>query len=384
MKSLPIRRRSLLLAGSGAAALSALGCLDPNKSQKPHGKSPLARLPGSEASVVEQFALGSRWKTFDPFLFCVHHEDAYPKANLAMGPAASLAGRELGSDFAGKDGWRMYHGDAVPGFPRHPHRGFETVTVTRQGLIDHSDSMGATARYGFGDVQWMTAGKGIVHAEMFPLLEQAEPNPAELFQIWLNLPRRDKFVDPHFTMFWKDDIPEVTLEDDRGRKSVVRVIAGQLAGKQAPKPPPNSFASREEAELAVWSIRMQAGARLRLSAPAANVDRTMYFFRGTELSVDGRAVTGRSGLRLLRGAAVELVAGSDEVELLLLQGRPIGEPVAQRGPFVMNEERELQQAWQDYRKDQFGGWPWGSTEPVHPREEGRFAVHADGRRERGT
>ena len=123
-----------------------------------------------------------------------------------------------------------------------------TVTVTRRGLIDHSDSMGATARYGFGDVQWMTAGKGIVHAEMFPLLNQTEPNPAELFQIWLNLPRRDKFVDPHFTMFWNGSIPEVTVQDDRGRSSVVRVIAGELSGKRGEKPPPNSYAAREDAE----------------------------------------------------------------------------------------------------------------------------------------
>ncbi|MCU0659847.1 MAG: pirin family protein, partial [Polyangiaceae bacterium] len=107
----------------------------------------------------------------DPFLFCVHHDDAYPAGNERLGPATSLAGRNIGSDFAGKDGWNMYHGDVVPGFPQHPHRGFETVTVVRRGLVDHSDSMGARARYGGGDTQWLTAGKGIVHAEMFPLLD---------------------------------------------------------------------------------------------------------------------------------------------------------------------------------------------------------------------
>src|SRR3569833_2917046 len=147
--------------------------------------------------------LGSPWQTVDPFLFCVYHQDAYPAGNDAMGPATSLAGRDIGQDFAGKDGWRMYHGDTVPGFPRHPHRGFETVTIVRQGLIDHSDSLGATARFGGGDVQWLTAGKGISHCEMFPLVNATEPNPAELFQIWLNLPARDKLVDPHFTMLWE-------------------------------------------------------------------------------------------------------------------------------------------------------------------------------------
>src|ERR1044071_1774244 len=125
--------------------------------------------------------LGFPWETADPFLFCVYHNDAYPAGNDAMGPAASLAGRDIGQDFAGKDGWRMYHGQIVPGFPRHPHRGFETVTVTRRGFIDHSDSLGATARYGDGAVQWMTAGSGIVHAEMFPLLNPSGQEPAELF-----------------------------------------------------------------------------------------------------------------------------------------------------------------------------------------------------------
>jgi redox-sensitive bicupin YhaK (pirin superfamily) len=96
-----------------------------------------------------------------------------------MGPAASLAGRQLGQDFEGKDGWRMYHGEDVPGFPGHPHRGFETITIVRSGYIDHSDSLGAAARYGRGDVQWLTAGRGILHAEMFPLIERQRGNPLE-------------------------------------------------------------------------------------------------------------------------------------------------------------------------------------------------------------
>ena len=160
------------------------------------------------SAVVETFRLGNPpWPTLDPFLFAVHHDDTYPAGNADLGPAASLEGRELGMDFAGKDGWRMYHGDVVPGFPQHPHRGFETVTIVRRGLIDHSDSLGAAARFGGGDVQWLTAGKGIVHSEMFPLLDRSGPNPLELFQIWLNLPSSDKLVEPHFAMLWDRDIP---------------------------------------------------------------------------------------------------------------------------------------------------------------------------------
>src|SRR5262245_59516556 len=157
--------------------------------------------------ILEQIPLGFPWPAVDPFLFCVHHDDAYPAGNEKLGPAASLAGRKLGQDFELKDGFRMYHGLTVPGFPQHPHRGFETVTIARRGLIDHSDSLGAAARFGRGDVQWLTAGAGIVHSEMFPLLDASGPNPVELFQIWLNLPAEDKLVPPHFAMLWGPQIP---------------------------------------------------------------------------------------------------------------------------------------------------------------------------------
>ena len=111
-----------------------------------------------ESPVLSIAPLGFPWATIDPFLFCVHHDDRYPKANDRW--AGGVAGRpQLGQDFAGKDGWRMYHGSTVPGFPPHPHRGFETVTIVRRGLIDHSDSLGAAARFGRGDVQWLTAGR---------------------------------------------------------------------------------------------------------------------------------------------------------------------------------------------------------------------------------
>src|SRR6266481_2679709 len=196
--------------------------------------------------VLESAPLGFQWATIDPFLFCVHHLDHYPAGNAEMGPDASLAGRDLGMDMTGRDGWRMYHGTTVPGFPQHPHRGFETVTYVRRGLVDHSDSLGATARFGRGDVQWLTAGKGIVHCEMFPLVDRDAPNPCELFQIWLNLPAADKLVDPYFTMFWDDDIPRVVAKDDDGRTTRVTVIAGPLDDARPPTPPPSSWASRAE------------------------------------------------------------------------------------------------------------------------------------------
>jgi len=327
--------------------------------------------------------LGFPWQPSDPFLFCVHHDDAYPAGNEAMGPDAPLTGRDLGQDFAGKDGWRMYHGRKVPGFPSHPHRGFETVTIVRRGLIDHSDSLGAAARFGEGDVQWLTAGGGIVHAEMFPLLERSKPNPLELFQIWLNLPAADKMVEPHFAMLWGKDIPHVEQVDPAGRTTSVTVVAGQLGGRRAPPPPPHSWASHAEADVAIWCIRMATGATWTLpAAAAASTKRTAFFFEGPSLRVGGALVKQHAALDLRGDLPVSLEAGDAACELLLLQGRPIGEPVVQYGPFVMNTRHEIQQAMADYQRTQFGGWPWKSDDPVHPREEGRFARHADGKVER--
>jgi redox-sensitive bicupin YhaK (pirin superfamily) len=337
----------------------------------------------NDDAVLRIKPLGFPWETADPFLFCVHHDDHYPAGNERMGPAASLSGRALGQDFEPDNDWRMYHGEVVPGFPQHPHRGFETVTIVRRGLIDHSDSLGATARFGGGDVQWLTAGKGICHSEMFPLIDRQNANPLELFQIWLNLPRADKLVDPHFTMLWSQDIPTQVLTDEGGRETAVTVIAGRLEGTKAPpSPPPHSWASRPDTEVAIWTIKMSADARWTLPAAARGTNRTLYFFRGSALEVAGRAVPPYHGAELRGDAAVALVNGPDESELLLLQGRPIAEPVVQHGPFVMNTRAEIQQAFIDYQRTQFGGWPWPSDDPVHAREAGRFARHADGKVEK--
>jgi redox-sensitive bicupin YhaK (pirin superfamily) len=327
--------------------------------------------------------LGFQWKTPDPFLFCVHHDDAYPAGNTKLGPKASLEGRNIGSDFARKDGWRMYHGDVVPGFPQHPHRGFETVTVVRRGLVDHADSLGAAARYGGGDVQWLTAGNGIVHAEMFPLLDASGPNPLELFQIWLNLPSIDKLVAPHFSMLWNDRIPRVALVDSGGKTTEVTVIAGSLGPKAAASPPPKSWAARAANDVAIWTIKMPANARVVLPPAANGSNRTLYFFRGKDLRIGSRAVSVNSGVELVADAQAPIENGEEESELLMLQGRPIGEPVVQRGPFVMNTPQEIQRAYSDYRATGFGGWPWPSQAPVHDREL-RFARHADGRFEKAT
>ncbi len=325
-------------------------------------------------SIRDLVQLGFPWEGFDPFLFTVHHLDEYPPGNDELGPTVPLHGRNLGSDFSYLDGWSMYHGVRVPGFPQHPHRGFETVTVVRRGYVDHSDSLGATARYGEGDVQWLTTGSGIMHAEMFPLLDPARGNTLELFQIWLNLPPESKMVDAYFGMLWSEAIPTVSPAPGVS----IDAIAGRLGDSVPPSPPPDSWASRPDTDFAIWLIRLGPGVVYDLPAAAGGTNRTLYCFLGDEVAIDRTVVTPDVGARLRSDVPARLENRGGPAEFLMLQGRPIGAPVFQMGPFVMNTAEELRQAVEDYRRTQFGGWPWSRPDPVHDRLEGRFAIHADG------
>ncbi len=385
-------RRDTLKILASASAAAAVGCrVDESpagRAQTPHepptGSSDVTTpsTPSSADAVLGSERLGFLWRTVDPFLFCAHHLDRYPTGNAQFGPTVPLTGRNMGSDFEVRDGFRMYHGLVVPGFPRHPHRGFETVTVVREGLLDHSDSMGAAARFGGGDVQWITAGRGIQHSEMFPLLSSVNENPLELFQIWLNLPRADKMVDPYFTMLWNETIARAVTRDEAGRATEVAVIAGRVGDASAPPPPPNSWASARDNDVAIWTVKLEPGAHFTLPAANAGTRRNIYLHQGAGLRAAGRDLPAGHQFELRADVAVDMVNGPEASEFLLLQGKPIGEPVAQHGPFVMNTRQELQQAYMDFQRTQFGGWPWRADDPVHGATPERFARHADGREER--
>lgn len=326
--------------------------------------------------------MGFQWETLDPFLFCVHHEDQYPIGNENLGPDPSLLqGRQIGQDFLIKDGWRMYHGASVPGFPQHPHRGFETITVVRNGLVDHADSTGAAGRYGNGDVQWMTAGKGVLHSEMFPLLNDKEENPLELFQIWMNLPKKNKMVDPHFKMMWSDTIPVYKKEDSNGNKVMIEVIAGNFSDLKAPTPPPNSWANNEENDVAIYNIHMDKDCSVTIPASTKEINRMAFFYEGETLQADETTIPKYHSIELDAQQDITFYSADNQVKILILQGKPINEPVVQHGPFVMNTREEIQQAFMDYQKTQFGGWPWTKNDQTHGKEKSRFAKHSDGREE---
>jgi redox-sensitive bicupin YhaK (pirin superfamily) len=332
-------------------------------------------------SILTIKPLGFMWPVRDPFLFCAHHLDHFPAGNDEMGPDASLKGRDLGQDFTIKDGWRMYHGETVPGFPAHPHRGFETVTIVKEGLVDHADSHGQAGRYGNGDVQWMTAGEGLQHSEMFPLLNQQGENPVELFQVWLNLPKAKKFVKPHFKMLWSEDIPVFKSMFENGKTTEANAIAGTIGDVTSLAPAPDSWAADPKNEVSIWTIKMEAGAEWTIPVASQNVNRTLYFYRGSNISIDQNEISSYKAIELKPDAETQLVNGNSDGFFLLLQGTPIGEPVVQYGPFVMNSETEIQQAFNDYRKNEFGGWPWPRYDQVHSRSTGRFAKYVDGTEE---
>lgn len=373
------RRDTLLaLVASGAAVAT---CARPDHDRKSTNMSQAAFAIDPATAIERITPLGFPYETRDPFLFCAHHDDLYPAANEELGPKASLVGRRLGQDFELRDGFRMYHGDTVPGFPRHPHRGFETVTLVRRGYVDHSDSMGARGRYGNGDVQWMTAGAGVEHAEMFPLLDPNSPNRTELFQIWLNLPARNKLVPPHFQMLWGEQVPRREMQDAQGRRTQLTLVAGAYDTAVASTPPPSSWASHADSDVAIWMLKMEGSADFILPPARAGSNRSLYFFEGTSLRIGSRVIPASQRIDVRADAELPLHAGAEGAEVLLLQGRPIGEPVVQYGPFVMNTKEEIVATIREYQRSGFGRWPWPRPDPVHGAERVRFALHADGRRE---
>ena len=335
--------------------------------------------------------LSGPYPTLDPFLFCVYHNDDYPVDESGGKMETTFPGN--GSDFDPHAPYRMYHGDKVPGFPQHPHRGFETVTGTTVGLIDHADSMGNAGRYGEGDVQWMTAGKGIVHGEMFPLVHSDKPNPLRLFQLWLNLPAKSKMAQPSFAMFWNENIH--TWKSDDGMASVT-VWAGDYFGDDMDKsqkeksslnvPPPDSWAANPDNDVAILLIKIQPGGKVTI--PKANqpgVNRSMYLIEGhfNKIKVDGKTINKNVCLEMDATKDIPITVSESSVtndsevsatEFLLLQGKPINEPVAQHGPFVMNTQSEIRDAFMDYSRTQFGGWPWERDDMIFEQDKGRFAL----------
>ncbi len=318
------------------------------------------------------------WETKDPFIFCSYHYDEFPGGNENMGPNMSLEGRRLGQDFSSKDGWNMYHGANVPGFPVHPHCGFETVSVVTKGMVDHSDSLGGKGRFGEGDVQWLTSGKGVQHAEMFPLLNK-DKNPFEIFQVWLNLPKKNKKVPPYYEMLWSEDIPKIISTDENGNIAEVDLIAGNFKGQKALSPNPDSWAAKPEHNVQIWTIKLNPRAKFHIEGLEENITRTLYFYKGNSISINNTEINAKRLIHLNSKEGIYIENSSEISYLFFLQGKPINEPLIQHGPFVANSQEEIQENIREYRDTKFGGWPYESNEPIHDKNKGRFAIFANGK-----
>ncbi|WP_104490032.1 pirin family protein [Acinetobacter indicus] len=301
----------------------------------------------------------------DPFIFCAHHLDHFPAGNAQLGPQTPPQNKE----------YNMYYGNVVPGFPEHPHTGFETITLVEQGVVDHFDSLGNAGRYADGDVQWLTTGNGVEHCEMFPLIEQEKENPLELFQIWFNSSPEQKKQAADYKMLWREQIPHVT--SDNGQVDL-RVISGSYKSSVALDRPPHSWAAPAENRVNIYLITLAAGAEVTIPATTATSTRFCYFYQGSQLTVSRETIAMKHLVELQPDVEIQLQAGDQEARILWLEGEPIGAPVAMRGPFVLNSDEELNAAFRRYRETQFGGWPWPSPAPVFEREQVRFATYNGG------
>lgn len=274
-----------------------------------------------------------------------------PVARIARGmPASDGAGvklnRVIGTPALGEiDPFLMLDefrsddaADYIAGFPDHPHRGFETVTYMLAGRMRHADNKGHTGRLEAGSVQWMTAGRGIVHSEM----PEQENGLMQGFQLWVNLPAKDKMIAPRYQEIPPADIPVVSLPGG----VAVKVIAGDVGGTKGPI---DGIAT----EPALLDLALPAGARLSLPLPRGH-NVFLYAF-------EGEAAVGDAGTRLARGSiavlgdgdGVTVAAPKGAARILLAAGRPLNEPVARYGPFVMNTEDQLRQAVADFQRGRF-------------------------------
>lgn len=231
------------------------------------------------------------------------------------------------------------------GVGQHPHRGFETVTIVYQGEVEHRDSTGNGGVIGPGDVQWMTAASGILHEEFHSEAFARSGGPLEMVQLWVNLPARDKMSAPGYQGIVDRDIPDLALKDDAGR---LRLIAGEFDGKRGP--------ARTFTDIDVWDIRLNAGKAATFDVHQGRNTALVVLHGAVE--VNGQEVVREGQLALFErdGSHVRLEANNDAV-LLILSGEPIDEPIVGHGPFVMNTDAEIQQAFVDFQSGKFGRMP---------------------------
>ncbi len=232
--------------------------------------------------------------------------------------------------------------DRPRGVGQHPHRGFETVTIVYDGELEHADSAGNSGRISAGDVQWMTAGSGVLHEEFHSRDFTREGGTLEMVQLWVNLPARHKMAKPGYQTLPAGDIPTVELPDGAG---TLRVIAGEHDGRRG--------LARTFTPVDVWDLRLNRDGRTELDLPEGR-NVVLLVLAGTVLVNDDEVARAGQVVVLDRTGGGFTVEANNEAKLLVLGGEPIDEPVAWQGPFVMNTADELRQAFADFQSGRFG------------------------------
>ena len=233
-----------------------------------------------------------------------------------------------------------------PGFEKrgvegHPHRGFETVTIVYQGELEHRDSSGGGGRIGPGDVQWMTAGSGIVHEEFHSEEFTREGGVFEVAQLWVNLPAKDKDAPPAYQTLLKDQISALEIENGAGS---IRIIAGEFSGKKGP--------AKTFTPMNIWDVSLNIGKKMELPLPQDHTKAILL--TSGEMSVDGVNASGGDLIILGKKDKNFEISAAADCRFLLMSGEPINEPVVGYGPFVMNSQAEIKQAYADYKSGKFG------------------------------
>lgn len=229
------------------------------------------------------------------------------------------------------------------GVGEHPHRGFETVTIVYEGEVEHRDSSGGGGKIGPGDVQWMTAGSGVVHEEFHGREFAKKGGSFEMIQLWVNLPRAEKMTQPRYQGLLDAEMPRVSLPGEAGE---VRILAGTLNGKTGP--------AQTFSPINVWDVRLNPNAKAEL--PFQEGQTLVVFAQNAPVTLSGRDVVEKGQMVLMerKGTELHVQAGTEGARVLILNGEPLNEPVAGYGPFVMSTPDEIRQAFKDYQNGKMG------------------------------
>lgn len=332
----------------------------------------LKRKPKGPFLKIEPLNL--HWDTEDPFIFVSHHEDDYPHGNRQQAPPLEeIAGRNLGRDYKVRFGFRMYNGKVVPGFPKHAHWGYETITLPAKGYIDHFDTDRNNGRFGFGDVQWVCASGKYEHCEMYPLTEQEKRNPNDITQIFLNLPLEDKNKENYLSTVWREESIHITKNG-----CDAHVLCGKYGEMSCESPNPISWSHNHFVR--IIRLVMQPGSSFVLDPVPPGINRNIYFVSGKTATILNEEVEYSYRIKIEPEKEVKIDNGPEESVMWILEGEPIGQKMSSFGPIVLASDKEVREALNDVRSTELTNWPFDVIDKAQPLGSGRFLEYGDGRR----